>query len=83
MAQSGPNWSQNVPKWPKMASTRPKMENFSVFFEVFGGFSGLRILLSYFWPAPLQRPEETKKSANYFFRPPMGPNPVQTTFYRN
>ena len=38
-------------------------------FRVFGGLglSGLRILLSYFWPAPLQRPEGKKKSAIFFF----------------
>ena len=41
--------------------------------------------LSYFWPAPLQRPKGKKKVRKIylFFRPPMGPNPRQTTFYRN
>ena len=36
-----------------------------MFFWVLG-LSGLRILLSYFWPAPLQRPKE-KKVRNFFF----------------
>ena len=36
-----------------------------MFFGVLG-LSGLRILLSYFWTAPLQRPKE-KKVRNYFF----------------
>ena len=54
---------------------------FSCFFGGLG-LSGLRILLSYFWPAPLQRPKG-KKSPQFFFRPPMGPNLRQTTFYRN
>ena len=36
-----------------------------MFFGV-SGLSGLRILLSYFWPAPLQRKKE-KKVRNFFF----------------
>ena len=52
-----------------------------MFFGVLG-LSGLRILLSHFWPAPFQRPKGKKKFA-IFFWPPMGPNPCQTTFYRN
>ena len=50
---------------PKMAVFGKKSGNFSVF--VFGvwGLSGLRILLSYFWPAPLLRPKE--KSPQFFF----------------
>ena len=45
------------------------MEKKSGIFGVFGvlGSSGLRILLSYFWPAPLQRPKEKKKTTIFFF----------------
>ena len=59
-----------------------KKSGIFVFFGVLG-LSGLRILLSHFWPAPLQRLKGEKKSSHFFFRPPMGPNPRQTTFYRN
>ena len=67
---------------PKMAGVWKKKVEFSCFFGVLG-LSGLQILLSYFWAAPLQRPKGKKSPQIYIFRPPMGPNPRQPTFYRN
>ena len=49
-----------------MAGFWKKKSGIFVFFWVWG-LSGLRILLSYFWPAPLQRPKGKKKSAKYIF----------------
>ena len=43
-----------------MAGFWKKKSGIFVFFGVLG-LSVLRILLSYFWPAPLQRPKEKKK----------------------
>ena len=59
---------------PKMAGFWKKKSG------IFGvlGLSGLRILLSYFWPAPLQRPKG-KKSA-FFFSTANGSKPPPNHF---
>ena len=63
--KSGKTWGNSVKNYPFSAGNTQnggvleKKWNFRVFWSF--GASSLRILPSYFWPAPLQRPKGNKK----------------------
>ena len=86
--KNGPKWPQNglkmaqrASKWPTLAQNGPKWKIF-VFFGVFGVFRPPNSA-KLFWGQPHYSALRRKKSPQFFFfRPKMGPNLRQTTFYR-